>query len=39
VITLSQVSMSMSHRLKPIAPLAGYSGHPKSGKREHVAPA
>jgi hypothetical protein len=25
-------------QLKPIAPLVGYSGHPKSSKREHVAP-
>jgi hypothetical protein len=24
--------------LKPIAPLVGYSGHPKSSKRERVAP-
>jgi hypothetical protein len=32
-------SMGCYSRLKPIAPLAGYSGHPKSSKREHVAPA
>jgi hypothetical protein len=38
VVTLSQVSVSMSRRLKSIALLAGYSGHPKSSKREHVAP-
>jgi hypothetical protein len=25
-------------RLKPIAPLVGYSGHPESSKRKHVAP-
>jgi hypothetical protein len=42
-VTLSQVSVSLlsvlSHcRLKPIAPLIGYSGHPKPSKHEHVAP-
>jgi hypothetical protein len=43
VIALSRVSVSMSHRLKafrlkPIAPLVGYSDHPMLCKREHVAP-
>jgi hypothetical protein len=37
VVTLSRVSVSMLHRLKSfrlklIAPLVGYSGHPKSSK-------
>jgi hypothetical protein len=31
--------VALSHcRLKPIALLVWYSGHPKLGKREHVAP-
>jgi hypothetical protein len=43
VVTLSRVIASMLHvlsrrRLKPIAPLIGYTGHPESSKREHVAP-
>jgi hypothetical protein len=37
-VTLSRVIVSMLHLLKSVAPLVGYSGHPKSSKREHVAP-
>jgi hypothetical protein len=38
VVTLNHVSLSMSHRLKSTILLVGYSDHPKSSKREHVAP-